>query len=304
MENQNHNSRGREANRPREIPKLGWRDILKRTKTGLSEENASIIAAGVAFYAFLSIPALLTALVSIYGLIADPAQVQQQMSALQGVVPAEGLSIISSQLTRVSEQAGNTLTLALIGSIGFALWSGSNSIRALIGALNIAYEEKEKRGPVKLYASSLLMTLGAVVVTVLVIVLVVAVTALAGTLNFPELLKSLITVARWPVLALVALSTLAAAYHYLPSRTRPRWQWVSWGAAAATLLWLGASALFSWYVSSFGNYNKTYGSLAAIVVLLMWLYISALIIIFGAKLNAEIEHQTSKDMADTVGRAS
>ena len=319
MNHSNENERGREANRPQEIPKLGWRDILKRTKSGLSEENASIIAAGVAYYAFLSIPALLTAIVSIYGLVADPGQVQQQMTALQGIVPAEGLSIITDQLTRVSGQAGSTLTIALIGSIAFALWSGSNSIRALIQALNIVYQERESRGILKLYTESILMTLAAVTLSVIVIVLVVAISAIIDSLALPEFIKSIITIARWPVLAFIALLGLAGVYRYLPSRSRPQWKWVSWGATAATFLWLVISALFSWYVSSFGNYNKTYGSLAAIVVLLMWLYFTAYAVILGGKVNAELEHQTRKDttegppaplgerganMADTIGKAS
>lgn len=311
--------RGRHAERPGQIPKVGWRDILKRTLYGLSEDNGSAIAAGMAFYAFLSIPALLTALVSIYGLVANPADVGHEVSGLKTMVPSDALNIIQDQLTRVTSQTGGALTLTLVLSFLFALWSGSNSIKALISALNIANGEEEKRGFLRYNVMSLLMTLAAVVGMGVAIGLVVVVSGWVDRLDVSQSMKSWITILRWPVLAGFALIGLAAAYRYLPSRREPKWRWVSWGAVSATLLWMGASALFSWYAGGFGNYNKTYGSLSAIVVLLMWFYISAYAVLFGAKLNAEMEHQTARDstpgpekqmgqrgarMADTLGKAA
>jgi membrane protein len=310
---------GRTAEHPHEIPKRGWRDVLKRTLKGLSRDNASIIAAGVAFYAFLSVPAILTALVSIYGLVASPSQIGQQMSSLQGIVPGAALGILSGQLSRISSQAGGTLTFALVASIVFALWSGSNSVKALITALNVANGEQEKRGFFKLTAIALGLTLGALVGVAVTIALIAGVTAVIDRLPLPGGLKTLIEIARWPLLAVLGILGLAVAYRYCPSRQEPKWRWVSWGAVAAMVLWVVVSALFSWYVGSFGNYDKTYGSLSAIVALLMWFYLSAYVVLLGAKLNAEIEHQTGKDtttgqpkpmgergarMADSLGGAA
>ena len=291
----NSEASGRNAQRLVEIPKPGWRDLLKRTFRGLSKDNASVIAAGVAFYAFLGIPAILTTLVSIYGLVANPAEVEQQVAALRGFIPAEGLAIVSDQLRRVSSQTGHSLTLALVGSTLFALWSGSNSMKALIMALNIANEEEEKRGVIKLNLIALGLTLGGLILVAVVIGLIVVVSAMADQLGLPGPLQVLIRVARWPVLAATALTALATAYRYCPSREEVKWRWVSWGAVLASGLWLVASALFSWYAGNFGHYNKTYGSLGAIVVLLMWFFYSAYVVLLGAKLNAEIEHQTAID---------
>jgi membrane protein len=286
---------GATAERPRDIPGKGWRAILKRTLLGFSRDNGTFIAAGVAFYAFLSIPALLTAVLSIYGLVANPNQVQQQVSSLRGLVPEQALTIVSDQLTQLSSHAGGTLTFALVFSTLFALWSGSNSVKALITSMNIAYDEREKRGFFKLNAVALGLTFCGVILAVVSIGLVVAVSALAGSFHLPGYLETLIKVVRWPVLAFVALFSLAAAYRYCPSREEPKWRWVSWGSATAAVLWLIISAGFSWYVGKFGSYDKTYGSLAAIVVLMMWFYLSAVAVLLGAKLNAEMEYQTGMD---------
>lgn len=312
---------GREAERPKEIPRAGWRDILSRVKGEVKRDNISIVAAGVAFYALLSVPAMLTAVVSIFGLISDPAQIQQQMQDLSGVLPADAQSIISEQLTRVSTQPQGALTLTLAGSILFALWTASKSISSLITALNIAYGEQEKRGFLKLTSISLLMTLGAVFTAIVAVALVVALPAILGAvgdqLGLSDAAKTIASLLRWPILAGVALFAIAVAYHFGPSRERPKWRWVSWGAGLATGLWLVASALFSWYVSSFGNYNETYGSLGAVVILLMWFYLTSFVVLVGAEVNAEMEHQTARDtttgeprpmgergaeMADTVGK--
>lgn len=311
--------RGREAEKPRELTKSGWKDVLKRTKNEISDDNISIVAAGVAFYALLSIPALLTAVLSVYGLIASPDQVEQQIGSLQGILPEQARSIISSQLSRITAQSGGALTFAAIGSFLFALWSSSKAVKALMTSLNIAYNEDEKRGFFKLNATALALTLGGVIIAIVAIALVAAMPALIGSIGLPSTVQTWAQALKWPLLLVFVLSSLAVLYRYGPSRDRPKWRWVNWGATGATLVWLMSSALFSWYVSNFGSYNETYGSLGAVVVLLMWLYVSAFAVLFGAEVNSEMEHQTRKDttqgksepmgsrgatMADTLGKSA
>lgn len=309
--------RGREAEKPHEIPKKGWKDILLRTKDRISRDNIDIVAAGTAFYCLLSIPFILTSIVSIYGIIADPEKVQQQISGLQSILPENTQSILSEQLSRISSQPTGALTFALIGSIILALWGATKAVKALITALNITYQEEEKRGLIKLNLSAFLLTFAGVIGVIVSLSLIAGVPALIEKLWISESAKTVGTLARWPLLAGFSLISLAVIYRYGPSREKARWQWVSLGSSIATVLWLVGSALFSWYVSSFGKYNETYGSLGAVVVLLMWCYVSAFIVLVGAELNAEMEHQTKKDtttgkpmpmgqrgatMADTLGK--
>ena len=300
MELPSEPGRGREAESPGEIPKTGWIDIFTRVSRGLSQQNESVLAAGIAFFAFISVPAILTSFVSIYGMVANPSQVEQQMGSLQGVVPSEALPLIMGQLKNVTSQSGGSLTLALIVSIGIAFYGASSSLKALMSSLNQIYQEQEKRGFLKYNAMAIGLTLGGAVFASISIVLVALVSALISHLSLPPFLKTLITVLRWPLLAAFMVLSLAVIYRYGPSRENPKWKWVSWGAVIATGIWLAASGLFSWYAGSFGNYDKTYGSLSAIVVLLMWFYISGYAILLGAKINAEMEHQTDQDT--TTGR--
>lgn len=292
---------GREAEKPKEVPKLGWRDVLARTKNQIQEDNVDIVAAGVSFYVLLSLPFVLSALVSIYGILADPAEIQRQMSGLEGVIPADAHALIAEQLTRISSQQTGTLTFTFVGSILLALWSGSKAVKSLITALNIAYEEREKRGYIKLNLYAMFLTLVGIVGVVVAVTLVAGVPVIIDALPLPAIVKGLTTYLRWPLLAALALLGLAFLYRYAPSRERAQWKWVSWGAVAATGFWIVGSLLFSWYVSSFAKYNETYGSLGAVVVMLMWTYVSAFIAMLGAELNAELEHQTRKDT--TTGEA-
>jgi membrane protein len=217
--------------------------------------------------------------VSLYGLIADPAQIQEQVNSLSGLMPGEVLSIISSQLTRISSQSGGALSVGLAVSILFALWSASAAVKALMSALNIIHNEREKRGFIALTAFSVGMTFGGVLMAVI-----------AGTLvvGFPGVTN----LVRWPILAALALVEIAIVFNFGPSRVRHGLRWVSWGGALTLAVWLGSSGFFSWYVAGFGKYNETYGSLAAIVILLLWLYISAFAVLLGAELNVAIEHRT------------
>ncbi|MBE0596358.1 MAG: YihY/virulence factor BrkB family protein [Desulfuromonadales bacterium] len=309
--------RGRRARKPREIPKKGWRDILVRVSQEQKKDNLSIVAAGVAFYALLAIFPALAALISIYGLVADPAQLEQQLQSLGQVLPPNAYEVIGQQLHAIVTSSGGALGLGVIAGILLSLWSAAKGMKAMITALNITYEEKERRGFVKLNGVALLLTLGAIVFVLFSLGLIVVLPALLDRLPLPELLQGVLSFARWPLLGLLVIAALALLYRYAPSRDQPQWKWVSWGAVAATGLWLVLSALFSFYVSNFGNYNETYGSVGAVVILLLWFFLTAYMVLLGAEMNAEMEHQTRHDttrgeprrmgerdarMADTVAR--
>ncbi|MFO7597842.1 MAG: YihY/virulence factor BrkB family protein [Desulfocurvibacter africanus] len=287
--------RGREAASPGEIPKPGWRDILKRTWAEQSKDNLSLVAAGVAFYAMLALFPAIAALISIYGLLADPAQLQSQIGEISGVLPADARSIIQSQLSKVISGAGGALSLGAAVGLLLALWSASKGMKGLIQALNISYGEEESRGFLKLNAISLLLTVSGLVFFILALTAVVAMPALLDNLGLPDAVMWTVSIARWPLLALAGMLALAVLYRYAPDRDEPRWRWVSWGSAGATMAWIAASLLFSLYVSQFGNYNETYGTLGAVVILLTWLFLTAYVVLLGAELNAQMERQTRKD---------
>ena len=310
--------RGRSAERPSDIPKRGWRDVALRVKDELSTDNISHIAAGVAFYWLLAMFPAAAALISIYGLVADPVQLEQQILQLSGVMPDYVRELLRQQLDGVVAGNNGALGLAAAAGILFSLWSAAKGVKALIVALNIAYDEEEKRGFVKLNLVALGLTLGMILFVALALGLLIALPAVIDLLPFGELGRMLALWGRWPLLFAGMVVAMAVLYDVAPSRDRPRWRWVSWGAVSATALWLIASIVFSIYVSNFGSYNETYGSVGAIIFLLMWFWISAFLVLLGAELNAELEHQTERDttkgppeprgargayVADTVGEA-
>jgi membrane protein len=291
-------SRGREAGTPREIPARGRRDILWRVKDRISADNLSIISSGVAFYALLSIFPALIALVGLYGLVFDPHQVEEHLGTLTAVLPGEAANLIGQQLGEVTSMERTSLGVGSIVALLLALWTASAGMRTLMTALDVAYGEKETRGTLKFYGTSLLLTLGAVLGAIIAIVTVVAIPAALGFLGLGERLESLVSYGRWPLLALIMLAGLAIVYRYGPDRENPQWRWVSWGAVIATVLWIIASALFSLYVNQFGDYNKTYGSMGAVIILMTWFLLTAYIFLIGAQINAEMERQTRKDTTD------
>jgi membrane protein len=287
--------RGREARRPGEIPGKGWKDVLWRVKNQIKEDKLSIIAAGVAFYGLLAIFPALIALVALYGLVFDPAQVEQQISAVSGILPAEAADIVLGQLRDLTSTDRRALGAGAIGGIVLALWSASAGMRTLMQALNVAYDEEEKRGFFRFYGTALLLTLGAIAGMIVAISLVVALPAVLKLLGLDDALKWLISIAAWPILIVMVLVGLSIVYRFGPSRRPARWRWVSGGAILATVLWLIGSLLFTFYVTKFGNYNETYGSVGAIVILLMWFLLSSYAVLIGAELNAEMERQTRRD---------
>lgn len=286
-------AQGREAERPAEIPKRGWWQIAKRVKAQIKEDRLSIIAAGVAFYGLLAVFPALVALVALYGLVADPAMVESHAAALGSMLPPEAAQVLTTQLHDLAGTDQSALSIGAVGGLLVALWSASSAVRTLMDALNIAYNEEERRGMISFYATALILTFGGILGVAAAMVLVVGVPAALKLLGLGGLLETLLSLARWPVVAALAIVGFAVFYRFGPSRRQPRWRWVSWGAAIAVALWVAGSALFSLYVTRFGNYNETYGAAGAIVILLMWFLLSAYAILIGAEINAEMERQTS-----------
>lgn len=294
-----NDERGRDVDDPRHMPSTGWRDVLLRVKTEIGRDTLSLVAAGVAFYAFLSIFPAITALISIYGLVADPTQVATQVGSLQGTVPPSALQMLQKQMTAVASPSGSALGIGLVVSLLLAIYSSSKGVGALITALNVAYDEEEERGFIKLKAITLGFTLGAIILVV-VMLFVIGLPSYLGQLGLPAWLDIIIRVARWVIMLGIMVVALALLYAFAPSRESPAMRWISPGAICATILWLVASIAFSFYIGHFSNYNKTYGSAAAIVILMTWFWLSIFFVLIGAEINAELEGQTRRD--STSGR--
>lgn len=310
--------RGREAESPSQIPARGWKDILLRVYGNISEHRILALAAGMTYYSLLAIFPALAALVAIYGLFSDPSSIAKHLDQVSGFVPGGAIDVARDQLTRVASKGHQTLGLTFVVGLAVSLWSANAAMKSLFDTLNIVYGEREKRGFVTLNAVSLSFTLaGIAFVLVALGAVVIAPVALkfVGLSNAADLL---VRIARWPAMFVVVALALALIYRFGPSRESPCWRWITWGSAVATILWLGASALFSWYAANFGKFNETYGSLGAAIGFMTWLWISAIVILLGAELDAEMEHQTARDtttgaekpigargarMADTVGAA-
>jgi membrane protein len=311
--------RGRKATAPWQIPWAGWKDVLWRTYEQINEDRLLAVAAGVVFYGLLALFPGITALVSLYGFFATAADINQHLSLLAGFVPGSALDIIQEQVTRLAAKGNAKLSLAFVFGLGMALWSANAGMKAIMDALNVVYDEKEKRGFIKLNLVSLAFTVGGIAATLLALGAVVVVPLVLSFFGLGSIGGILLRVLRWPLLLAVIVIGLAVLYRFGPSRREPRWQWLSVGSMFAAVAWLVSSALLSWYLSDFANYGATYGSLGAGIGLMMWMWVSAIVILFGAELNSEIEHQTARDstvggekplgargaaMADTVGRAA
>lgn len=290
--------RGREASNPAQIPKRGWKDILLRVKAEISDDNMSIVAAGVAFYLLLAIVPAMAAFVAIYGLFSDPQSIGTQLDALGNVLPEDARRMLEEQLTRLASRSGRALGLGAAIGLLVSLWSAMNGTKALITALNVAYDEREKRGFLKLNLIALVLTLGVMAFVVVALALIAVIPALLQFVGLGEVVEWTVQILRWPLILVVLLLVLAALYRWAPAREEARWSWVSPGALCAGVLWLLGSIGFSLYVSFVADYDATYGSLGAVVVLLMWMYISTYAVLLGAETNAEIERQTRKDTTE------
>ncbi|GAB5377363.1 MAG: YihY/virulence factor BrkB family protein [Acuticoccus sp.] len=308
--------RGRKATSPLTIPPRGWWDVAMRLKDAVGRNHLSLTAAGVAFYSLLAVFPALAATVSLWGLLADPADIQTEIGSASALLPSEAGAIITDQARAIAETAGTGISFATAFGLAFALYSASKGVKSLMEGLNIIYGERERRGFVRLLLTALGLTVGGVCVAILAVGAVVVVPVAIEALGLQGPAGADISLLRWPIMALVVLFALAVVYRIAPCRRQARWQWVSAGAVLATALWIAASLGFSFYVGHFANYNETYGALGGVIILLMWLWLSAFAVLLGAELNAELEHQTAVDstlaeprplgergahMADTVG---
>ena len=308
--------RGRSATTPSEVPVRGWKDILLRIWKNIGKDRVVVVAAGVTFYSILALFPAIAALVALYGLFADPAAITSHLDSIAGVVPGGAIEVMRDQITRVASQGRTTLGVTFIVSLLVSLWSANAGIKSLFDALNLVYNESEKRSFVKLNLVSLTFTLFAIVFVLLAIGAMVVVPIALNFLGLGGATEMIFKIARWPALLVVVAWALALIYRYGPSREKPRWRWISWGSALAAVCWIGVSILFSWYAENFGSYNKTYGSLGAIIAFMFWIWLSIIVVLIGGEINAETEHQTVRDtttgrpkpmgargatMADTVG---
>ena len=309
-------ARGRHATSPEEIPAPGWNDILWRVLRSTFEDRVLATAGSVAFFTLLAVFPGLATIISLYGLFADPTTISSHLRLLAGMVPAGALDLLAEHMTRIAEKPKETLGAAFAIGLLVAFWSASSGIAALFDALNVVYKEREKRSLLRFYGTTCLFTfamIGFAVAAIGAVVLVPLVVSFVGLETFAE---RLLTIVRWPILLVVSGVILAPMYRYGPSRRAAKWVWVKWGSAVAAALWVAASMLFSRYVAEFGSYDRTYGSLGAGVGFMVWIWLSVVIVLIGAELNAEMEHQTSCDstrgrprplglrgavMADTVG---
>ncbi|MBA1159328.1 YihY/virulence factor BrkB family protein [Microvirga sp. Marseille-Q2068] len=290
--------RGREANTPTQIPSLGWKDILWRTYEEFSQDRIMSVAAGVTYYALLAIFPAIAALVSIYGLFADPVTIQDHLNALSGVLPGGAMEIIGEQVKRIASAGGGKLGLSFIIGLVISLWSANAGMKAVFDALNIVYDEEEKRSFLWLNAQSLTFTLAAIAFVLVALAGIVVLPVVLDFVGLGAAVEWLLSLARWPILLAVVVAGLAVLYRYGPSRDKAEWKWVTPGGIVAAVLWLAGSMLFSWYVSNFGSYNETYGSLGAAIGFMTWIWLSSVIVLLGAEINAEMEHQTAQDTTE------
>jgi membrane protein len=281
--------RGRQAEAPTDIPARGWKDVLARTAVEAKSDNLALLAAGVAFYGLLALVPGLVALVSIYGLVADPADVSRHVGDLLGAAPGEVRDLVREQLESISARSDTSAGVGAAVGLVVALWSASSGMKHLIDALNTAYDEEEGRGFLKVRGLSLLFTVGALVFLML---------AFFGVALVPALVEGPLGLIRWPLLAAGFALTLMVLYRHGPSRDEAEWRWTSPGSLAATVLWLVGSGLFSLYVSNFSKYGETYGSLGSVVVVLLWLFLTSAAVLLGAELDAELERQTYHDTTE------
>ncbi len=296
------NQRGRQAVTPWQIPWRGWKDILIRTYEQFNEDRLLAVAAGVVFYGLLALFPAITAIVSSYALLAKPNTINDHLSMLSGILPAGAFDIVKEQVGRVLEKGNLKLGTAFVASFLFALWSANGGMKAIIDALNVVYDEQERRGFFKLSAISLAFTFGGLLAVLIAIGTVVALPIVLSTIGLGSITEILFRVGRWPLLIVLMLLGLALLYRFGPSRRSPQWRWLSVGGVFATLTWLAGSALLSYYLANYANYDATYGSLGAAIGLMIWMWMSTIVVLLGAELNSEIEHQTKVDSTEGGGK--
>lgn len=276
---------------PWELTWPSWKAVLKRTANEFSSDRVTSVAGGVTFFALLALFPAITALVSLYGYVADPVTIADNLAALDNFLPGSAIELIAGQVTAIAEAPKAALSIAGIVSLLIALWSANGGMKALIDALNIAWFETEKRGFIKLNIVSLAMTLACIVGIILLMLAITVVPIVLNLFMRGSAAEAIIGFLRWPVLIVLAMLGLAFIYRFGPSKSDVEWQWISPGAILAAAGLLIASLAFSWYAANFANFNETYGSLGAAVAMMMWLWIAAICVLAGAELNSEVERQ-------------
>ncbi|MDQ8729399.1 YihY/virulence factor BrkB family protein [Bradyrhizobium sp. LHD-71] len=279
----------RESAEPARVAR-GWKQILLGTYRSMSEDRVLAVAAGVTFYGLLAVFPAVGAVVSLYGLFTDAATIEGNLARLSSVLPTGALQIIGDEVRRVAAASGRALSASFLLGLAIAIWGANAGVKAVFDAMNVAYGANEERGFFKLNFTSLTFTAAAIVFAVLALAAVVVVPVSFHYLGLDVALGAILLYGRWPLIWLVVALGLALLYRFGPTDSlHPKWRWISWGSASASVVWLAASVLFSWYAANFGNYNRTYGSLGAAIGFMTWMWISAAVIIMGAELNAEIE---------------
>lgn len=287
-----------QARRWHEIARREWWSILVATGARIGRDNVSILAAGVAFYIFVAIPSSLTAIVSVYGLMFNPLQVESQVGELIGLLPADVIDILTSFLKLLATKPQSTLGLRLVLGVVVALWSAQSAASSMISALEAAYEQKETRGYLRFQLAALVLALCSIVFALLSLILfAVLPVAIDWLLPFSHRTQLLIEIIRWPALTVVVALAIAGVYRFGPAHEKGERPWGAWGVILTTIVWIGSSALFALYVSKVASYDVSYGSLGGVVVLLLWLYIAAFVVLLGAELNAELENRMAAELA-------
>lgn len=286
-----------QATHPREFTIGNWWEITKRVVQKIQQGNMSLIAAGVAFYFLLAVFPLLAALISMYGFFVEPETLSQHINILIGVIPEQSRSILEEQITGLVSTDDKALSISFFISLLLTIWSGGKSSVALITACNISYQENERRSFFKMVIARIVLTLATVTFILLMLLLVVVIPLLLTYVN--ESSRNILALLTWPLLLLLFSLSLSCLYKYAPHRTTAKWRWVIPGALLATFFWLGGSFLFNLYIAHYAGYNKTYGSMGGVIILLMWFYVTAYTVLLGAEINAAAELQTVED--STIG---
>lgn len=292
---------GKERSRaagPSGILRSEWNGIFWSIYQNVSDHRIVAIAAGVTFYALLAIFPGIAALVALYGLFADPSTISKHLTGLSSFLPAGAIDVIGGQLQRLTEQGNTKLGFTFLLSLAISIWSANAGVKALFDAVNIVYNEPEKRSFIKLNAVSLAFTCGALLFMLLALVALVVLPLMVDYLGLADAAQWGVAPGKWPVLLLAIAVAVAMIYRYGPSRETAQWRWLTWGSALAAIGWVVVSLLFSWYAAHFGSYNKTYGSLGAVIGFMTWMWLSSIVILLGAELNAVMEHHTA---CDTTG---
>jgi len=291
--------RGRLADSPLEIPPKGWRDVLWRVYERVLNDNISLIAAGVAFYGLLGLFPGIAALMAIGGLLLEPSVVAGEIQAFVAVLPTDAAQIIIDQSTAVAGSHEAGLGLAVIIGLATALYSCSRGVASLVQGMNVAYEEREKRSFLNVFAMTIVLTVFLILVFILTVLTIAGLPIVLEFLRLGRLAEDLVLLLRWPLIMAVVVFTLSVLYRWGPSRNTPKWRWVTPGAMLSCVLWIAGTFGFAFYVGNFGSYNETFGTLGGVIVLMLWMWLSAFIVLLGAEFDAEMEAQTRKD--STVG---